>query len=75
MRFSVPVLIAIAFLGVSAACSQQRSARSESAAPGAVAAPPPAAADLALRGGAVYTLDATRSWAHAVAIRAGRIVY
>jgi len=75
VRFSVPVLIAIAFLGVSAACSQQRSARSESAAPGAVAAPPPAAADLALRGGAVYTLDATRSWAHAVAIRAGRIVY
>ncbi len=32
-------------------------------------------ADLALTGGAVYTLDAARSWAQAVAIRAGRIVY
>ena len=36
---------------------------------------PPQAADLALRNGAVYTLDGARSWAHAVAIRRGRIVY
>jgi predicted amidohydrolase YtcJ len=32
-------------------------------------------ADLVLRGGAVYTVDAARSWATAVAVRDGRIVY
>jgi predicted amidohydrolase YtcJ len=32
-------------------------------------------ADLVLRGGAVYTVDAERSWATAVAVRGGRIVY
>lgn len=32
-------------------------------------------ADLVLRGGAVYTVDAVRSWAEAVAIRDGRITY
>jgi predicted amidohydrolase YtcJ len=35
----------------------------------------PPAADLVLRGGAVYTVDAARSWASAVAIRGGRILY
>ncbi|MBM3462942.1 MAG: amidohydrolase [Armatimonadetes bacterium] len=35
----------------------------------------PEAADLVLRNGAVYTLDAARSWADAVAIREGRISY
>jgi len=35
--------------------------------------PPPA--DLVLSGGAVYTVDAVRSWAQAVAIRDGRIAY
>jgi len=39
------------------------------------AAGEPLPADLALTGGAVYTVDAVRSWAEAVAIRAGRIVY
>ncbi|HKB07823.1 MAG TPA: amidohydrolase family protein, partial [Candidatus Polarisedimenticolia bacterium] len=34
-----------------------------------------AAADAVLRGGAVYTLNAVRSWAEAVAIRQGKIVY
>jgi len=34
-----------------------------------------ATADLALKGGAVYTMDGTRSWAEAVAIREGRIVF
>ena len=34
-----------------------------------------AAADLAFQGGAVYTLDAARTWSEAVAIRAGRIVF
>ncbi len=35
----------------------------------------PAPADLVLTGGAVYTVDAARSWAQAVAIRGGRIAY
>jgi len=33
------------------------------------------AADLVFRNGAVYTLDAARRWAEAVAVKAGRIVY
>jgi predicted amidohydrolase YtcJ len=32
-------------------------------------------ADTVIRNGAVYTVDATRSWAEAVAVRQGRIVY
>ncbi len=32
-------------------------------------------ADLALRGGAIYTVDGARSWAEAVAIKDGRIVF
>ncbi len=32
-------------------------------------------ADLVLRGAAIYTLDASRSWARALAVRAGRIAY
>ncbi len=32
-------------------------------------------ADIALKGGAIYTMDAARSWAQAVAIRDGRIVF
>lgn len=35
----------------------------------------PAAADLVLTNGAVYTMDATRSWARSVAVRAGRIIH
>lgn len=38
---------------------------------GAAGAP----ADLVLRNGAIYTVDATRSWAEAVAVRDGRIAY
>ena len=46
------------------------------AAVGATASEPAAApADLVLTGGEVYTVDAARSWAEAVAIRAGRIVW
>jgi len=37
--------------------------------------PKPAPADLVLRNGAVYTVDAARSWAQAVAVSAGRIVW
>jgi len=33
------------------------------------------AAELALTGGAIYTVDGARSWAEAVAVRNGRIVY
>jgi predicted amidohydrolase YtcJ len=36
--------------------------------------PVPTPADLVLRNGQVYTVDAARSWAEAIAIRAGRIV-
>lgn len=41
------------------------------------AAPPdrPAPAELVFRNGAVYTVDATRSWAQAVAVAGGRIVF
>jgi predicted amidohydrolase YtcJ len=35
----------------------------------------PPAADLALRGGAIYTADGARSWAQTIAIDDGRIVY
>src|SRR5262245_3125029 len=35
----------------------------------------PAPADLVLRGGPVYTMDAARSWARAVAVANGRIVF
>lgn len=35
----------------------------------------PLPADCVFRGGGVYTVDAARSWADSVAIRAGRIVY
>ena len=38
-------------------------------------APGEAPAELVFRHGAVYTLDAARSWAGAVAVRRGRIVY
>jgi len=42
---------------------------------GAAAPTPPGKADVVLRGGAVYTLNAVRSWAEAVAIRRDSIVY
>ncbi len=35
----------------------------------------PAAADLVLLSGSIFTLDSARSWAEAVAIRDGRIIY
>jgi predicted amidohydrolase YtcJ len=45
------------------------------AAPLAATAPPPKAADLLFTNGAVYTLDAARSSARALAVRGGRIMY
>ncbi len=41
----------------------------------AAAAAAPAPADLVLTGAAVYTMDSARSWAEAVAVRDGRIVF
>jgi predicted amidohydrolase YtcJ len=41
----------------------------------ALAAAPAPPADLILTGGAVYTMDASRSWAEAVAVRDGRIAF
>ena len=61
-RAAAPVLL----LGLTLACPR----------PADRARPdPPRSADLVLRNGAVYTVDAARSWATAVAVRAGRIVY
>jgi hypothetical protein len=40
-----------------------------------VASPKSAVADLALRNGAIYTVDGSRSWAETIAIDDGRIVY
>jgi len=42
---------------------------------GAAPPDPPAPAELVFRNGAVYTVDATRSWAQAVAVAGGRIVF
>lgn len=55
----------------------RRAASAAALALAVVAAPAAAAeaADLLFVGGAVYTVDAARSWASAVAVRGGRIVY
>ena len=57
----LPVLAALAAL----ACGPREPAARRSA----------EAADLVLRNGVVYTVDAARSWARAVAVRGGRIVH
>ena len=41
----------------------------------AAASPAPPPADLVIRGGAVYTVDDARSWAEAVAVSGGKIVF
>ena len=64
-------------VGIAAACVLAMAACS-SAGSGTVAAPVAARvapADLVLTGGTIYTVDAARSWAQALAIRGGRIVY
>jgi predicted amidohydrolase YtcJ len=43
--------------------------------PAVPAAPPPEPADMVLRGAAVYTVDGARSWAEAVAVSKGRILF
>jgi predicted amidohydrolase YtcJ len=61
-RFSPPLLMGLACGG----CGLGRGPSTTEAGP---------AADLVLRGGAVYTVDAARSWASAIAVRDGRIAY
>src|SRR4051794_17214680 len=56
----------VAFLGTLLSLSSTYSPAGEG--------PSPPAADLVLRRGAVYTMDAARSWAESVAIAGGRIV-
>jgi len=56
------ILLAIA-LAATAGCSRDRDGNAH------------APADLALKNGAIYTVDSARSWAEAVAIRDGRIVF
>lgn len=58
--FTLRVLMLLLVLHAAVAAAQE------------TAAPP---ADIVFRGGGVYTVNAARSWAEAVAVRAGRIVY
>jgi predicted amidohydrolase YtcJ len=61
----MPRRLLAAMLGLLAACRTVADRPEEAA----------AAADLVFRNGAVYTVDAARSWASAVGVRHGRIVY
>lgn len=73
--------IAVVVLVALAACAREPAEPAGTARPTPellprpVGAAPVESADLVLRGGAVYTLDAARSWAQAVAVRDGSIVY
>lgn len=69
-RACFAVACVAALLGVLAACD--RAAEAPKPAATATAAPPPA--DIVFRGGAVYTVDATRSIAEAAAVSGGHIV-
>ena len=64
LRVEMAVMVAVAVLAV--ACGREA---------GSGKAVPRAPADLLLRGGAVYTMNAPRSWATAIGVREGRIVY
>jgi len=70
-RLAHPVALLLAAAAVGAAgltgCAQQ--------APDAEDGKKSAVADLALRNGAIYTMDGARSWAETIAIDEGRIVY
>ena len=63
MRKHNTILIAVA-LAVAAGCAKKSDVAEE-----------PVAAELALKNGAIYTENGARSWAQAVAIRDGRVVY
>jgi predicted amidohydrolase YtcJ len=64
LRLTMGLLLAAAAL---AGCPKQASEKLDEK--------KPAVADLALTGGAIYTVDGARSWAQAIAIDDGRIVY
>jgi hypothetical protein len=75
MRRELAAWWAVAALACPCACGSLAKPRG-AASPGGRTEPerlPPA--ELVLLGGAVYTVDAARSWARAVAIRGGRIAY
>jgi predicted amidohydrolase YtcJ len=63
-RLSIGLLMLATTL---AGCAQDDAGKSDGQKPGM--------ADLALRGGAIYTVDGARSWAQTIAIDDGRIVY
>lgn len=63
-RLSIGLLMLATTL---AGCAQDDAGKSDGQKPGM--------ADLALRGGAIYTVDSARSWAQTIAIDDGRIVY
>jgi hypothetical protein len=63
-RFPIRGLLAAVIMVAGSGCASDR--ESDAAA---------VAADLALKDGAIYTMDGSRSWAQAVAIREGRIVF
>ncbi len=69
-HFISPRLAILAIVCAIAVTGTRCAPRSGSSGPGTVQA-----ADLVLKGGAVYTVDAMRSWARAVAVRDGRITY
>ncbi len=64
LAVSIGILLAAAAL---AGCAREGSDKA--------ASPKSAVADLALRNGAIYTVDGSRSWAETIAIDDGRIVY
>jgi hypothetical protein len=79
-RSSLALALFFALSGLSpAAPPDPRTGGSLPSAPGSASAGSGAAArskaDLVLQGGAVYTMDAVRSWAEAVAVRGDRIAY
>jgi predicted amidohydrolase YtcJ len=64
------IIVAVTAAVLAAACRADGSAP-EGSRPDSPAGP----ADLLLRGGAVYTVDAPRTWATAVGVKGGRIIY
>jgi predicted amidohydrolase YtcJ len=72
LRALIPVLIALALAGCLAERTALGTAPTERATAGGISAGP---ADLVLRGGPIYTVDAVRSWARALAVRDGVLVY
>src|SRR2546425_713762 len=72
---AVPATAAAAFVALLVLGGMLMTRRTLASPPGPSALSRPAAADVVLRGGAVYTVDAVRSWAEAVAIRKDTIVY